>query len=189
MKQIEILECTLRDGSYAIDYQFTAKDTAMIALALEDVGFRKIEIGHGLGLNASKSKGTAAESDEVYLKTTRDVLTKAQFGMFFIPGIGRKKDLDLASKYEMDFVRIGTNVTEAKESLEYIKYANELGMHTSSNLMKSYALSPAKFAEKARLVDRSGVDTITLVDSSGGMLPHDISKYIGTMKKQEINCF
>jgi 4-hydroxy 2-oxovalerate aldolase/long-chain acyl-CoA synthetase len=186
MRKIEILECTLRDGSYTIDYQFTAKDTAMIALALEDVGFRKIEIGHGLGLNASRSKGKAAESDEVYLQTTNEVLTKAKFGMFFIPGIGRAKDLDLAARNGMDFVRIGTNVTQTEEAVPFVKQATDLGIAPTSNLMKSYALPPAKFAKKAKLVDDAGVEVITLVDSSGGMLPKDIIAYINALKKAEI---
>ena len=43
----DILEVTLRDGSYLIDFQFTAEDTATIAAALESVGFRWIEVGHG----------------------------------------------------------------------------------------------------------------------------------------------
>jgi len=44
----DILEVTLRDGSYLIDFQFTAEDTATIAAALEGIGFRWIEVGHGL---------------------------------------------------------------------------------------------------------------------------------------------
>lgn len=187
MGKLEILECTLRDGSYTIDYQFTARDTAMIALALEDAGFRRIEIAHGLGLNASRTKGRAAESDEVYLRTTSEVLKKADWGTFFIPGIGRKKDLDLAARYGMDFVRIGTNVTQAGEAVEFVRHARKLGMRTSSNLMKSYALPPAKFARQAKIVDAAGVDVITLVDSSGGMLPKDIRSYIGALRKAGVS--
>ena len=186
-KNIEILECTLRDGSYIIDYQFTAKDTAIIASALQDAGFNYIEIGHGLGLNASSCKGKAAETDKMYLKIAQEVLTKSKYGMFFIPGIGRKRDLDLAAEYEMDFVRIGTNVTQAHEAEEYIMYAKDLGMIVSSNLMKSYVLPPEKFAEKAEMVEKVGADIIVLVDSSGGMLPQDIKKYIESMKNRQIS--
>ena len=75
MQKVKILECTLRDGSYAIDYQFTDEDTAIIAAGLEDAGFRFIEIGHGLGLNASNAgEGVAAASDEDYLKAAASVL-------------------------------------------------------------------------------------------------------------------
>lgn len=186
MKELKILECTLRDGSYVIDYQFTTKDTAVIALALQNTGFEYIEIGHGLGLNASSCKGMAAETDEEYLKIAQEVLTKSKYGMFFIPGIGRKEDLDLAARYDMDFVRIGTNVPQASEAEEYIRYAKDLGMLVSSNLMKSYVLPPEKFAEKAKMVENFGADVIVLVDSSGGMLPKNVKRYIDAMKAKEI---
>ena len=89
---VTILECTVRDGSYLIDYQFTAEDTAIIAASLEQAGFELIEIGHGLGLNASScGKGVAAATDEEYLEAASRVLKKAKFGMFFIPGIGREE--------------------------------------------------------------------------------------------------
>ncbi len=183
MKEIDIVECTLRDGSYIINYQFTAEDTAVIALALEKVGFRYIEIGHGVGLNASSCKGKAAETDKVYLKTAQEVLTRAKYGMFFIPGIGRKEDLDLAAEYGMGFVRIGTDVTEAESAEKYIGYAKRLGMMVSSNLMKSYTLPPQEFAKRAKLVEEFGADVVVLVDSAGGMVPEDIRTYIEAMKR------
>lgn len=150
MNDIDILECTLRNGSYSINYQFTAKDTAVIALVLEKVGFRYREIDHGIGLNASSCKGKAAETDEMYLKIAKEVLRKAKYGMFFIPGIGRKRDLDLAADYGMKLIRIGTNVTEVEDAEGHIKYAKSLGMLVSSNLMKSYVLSPREFVKKQR---------------------------------------
>src|SRR5438270_12371293 len=98
----EILEVTLRDGSYLIDFQFTAEDTATIAAALESIGFRWIEVGHGLGLNASKSgKGVAAGTDEEYLEAAAQAVKQAKWGMFFIPGIGGEEDLRLAARYGM----------------------------------------------------------------------------------------
>src|SRR5436305_5082202 len=86
----DILEVTLREGSYLNEFQFTAEDTANIAAALEGIGFRWIEIGHGLGLNASQAgKGLAAASDEQYMDAASQALKSAKWGMFFIPGIGR----------------------------------------------------------------------------------------------------
>src|SRR5271157_3221462 len=87
----DILEVTLRDGSYLIDFQFTAQDTIVIASALEAVGLRWIEVGHGVGLNASATgKGAAAATDEQYLDAVAGTLSKARWGVFFIPGIGRE---------------------------------------------------------------------------------------------------
>jgi 4-hydroxy-2-oxovalerate aldolase len=181
---LQIIECTLRDGSYVIDFQFTARDTAMIAVALENAGCQLIEIGHGLGLNASNcGKGVAAGNDEEYLKAAADNLKRSKWGMFFIPGIGRDEDLELASEFGMPFVRIGTNATEVTQSKRYIEKAKKLGMFVSANLMKSYALAPKMLAAQAKLSEAYGADVACLVDSAGFMLPEDVEQYIRAMQE------
>jgi 4-hydroxy 2-oxovalerate aldolase/long-chain acyl-CoA synthetase len=178
-KKIDILDCTLRDGSYAIDYQFTAEDTAIIASGLEDAGFRFIEVGHGLGLNASSSKyGISASTDKEYLEAASSVLKNSKYGMFFIPGIGRTQDIDIAANYGMGFIRIGTNAIEIEEAEPYIKRSKNVGMMVFSNLMKSYALPINDFIKKAKLAKDYGADVIVIVDSAGGMLPDEVNAYV-----------
>ena len=175
---LQILECTLRDGSYAVDFQFTARDTALITAALENAGFDLIEIGHGVGMNASASgKGAAAASDEDHMKAAAASLRTARWGMFFIPGIGRHEDLELAARYGMGFVRIGTNATDVVEAQDYVEHARRLGMFVSGNLMKSYVLPPKELAANARLVECFGAQAVCLVDSAGRMLPEEVRDY------------
>ena len=181
----DILEVTLRDGSYLIDFQFTAEDTATIAASLESVGFRWIEVGHGLGLHASQAgKGLAAASDEEYLEATAGALKRAKWGMFFIPGIGREEDLRLAAKYKMSFVRIGTNVTEAAQAEPYIALAKDLGLIVSYNAMKSYAVSPEEFGKVVAQVHGWGADIACLVDSAGSMDPDTVAAYLRAAKAE-----
>lgn len=181
----DILEVTLRDGSYLIDFQFTAEDTANIATALEGVGFRWIEIGHGLGLYASQAgKGAAAASDEEYLEAAAQALKLAKWGMFFIPGIGREEDLRLAARYGMSFVRIGTNVTETVQAEPYIVLAKELGFIVSYNAMKSYAVTPAEFGKVVARVHSWGADIACLVDSAGSMDPDSVAAYLRAAKAE-----
>jgi 4-hydroxy-2-oxovalerate aldolase len=175
----EILEVTLRDGSYLIDFQFTTEDTVTIASALEAVGFRWIEVGHGVGLNASMTgKGHAAVDDEEYLEATSEAIKTARWGMFFIPGIGRAEDLRMAARYNMSFVRIGANITEIDEAQPFISLAKELGLIVSFNAMKSYTVSPMEFGRCAAKTHEWGADIVYLVDSAGGMYPDDISAYL-----------
>ncbi len=181
----DILEVTLRDGSYLIDFQFTAEDTSNIATALEGVGFRWIEVGHGLGLYASQAgKGSAAATDEEYLEAAAQALKVAKWGMFFIAGIGREEDLRLAARYGMSFIRIGTNVTEAVQAEPYIALAKELGFIVSYNAMKSYAVTPAEFGKVVAQVHSWGADIACLVDSAGSMDPDSVAAYLRAAKAE-----
>lgn len=184
MNKVEILDCTLRDGSYVIDFQFTARDTALIGAALQGAGVKLIEIGHGIGMGASaRGKGKAAASDEEYCQAAASTIKDAQWGMFFIAGLGSHEDLEMAASYGMNFVRIGTNANEVEQGREYIEHAKRLGMLTAANLMKSYVLPPAELAENARLCQEYGADIVALVDSAGCMFPDDIKNYVDAMRE------
>lgn len=179
MKKPQIMDVTLRDGSYAINFQFTASDTAVIAGALDAAGFDLIEVGHGVGLHASESGyGVAAEKDEAYLKAAAESVKRGKFGMFSIPGVARLEDVDMAAEFGMGFIRIGTNVTQVCESAQFIERAKSHGMMVCANYMKSYSMEPQEFAKTAKLSERYGADVLYVVDSAGGMLPSEVEAYI-----------
>ena len=178
---VHILDTTLRDGSYTIDFQFTAEDTANIVSGLETAGIRWIEVGHGLGLGASRSgRGKAAASDEAYMHAAAEALSTAKFGPFFIPGIGTKEDIDRAVNCGAHFIRIGTDphTHDVKAGLPFIEYAKEQGLIVFANLMKSYLVPPKTFAQNAAHCAKAGADCVYIMDSAGGMLPEEIDRYI-----------
>lgn len=185
MQPVSILEVTLRDGSYVIDFQFTSRDTEIISGELERLGFRMIEVGHGIGLGASRAgKGKAAATDEAYLKAAAETLKLAKWGMFCIPGIARLEDIDLAAQYGMSFIRIGTNVTQMEESEPFIARAKKYGMFVSANFMKSYAMDAKNFAKKAKLTQKYGSDVLCIVDSAGGMFSWELEQYFHCVKEE-----
>lgn len=180
---MKILDCTLRDGSYAINFQFTRDQTSIICKDLENCKIPYIEIGHGVGLGASKSgHGIACESDEIYMQTANETLSSAMWGMFSIPGISKKDDYYKASDYMMKFIRIGIDPNNFDQSKEYINLAKKLNFFTCVNFMKSYNIDPKRFSEYALEVSKLGGDVVYIVDSAGSMLPDQISKYINEIK-------
>ncbi len=183
LKHVDLLDCTLRDGSYALNHQFTVADTARICAALEGAGLRMIEVGHGVGLGASGPRhGFAAETDEAYLRAAAGALKQAKYGAFFIPGIGTMAHLDMARQCGMGFVRVGTNITQYKDAKDYIIHAKNLGFEVSYNAMKSYVVTPRDFLTCVRDTVAWGADAVFLVDSAGGMLPGEVSQYIRLMR-------
>ena len=174
-----ILDCTIRDGSYAIDFKFTAEDSALLAGLLDAAGVPYIEIGHGLGLGASKAgKGRAASSDLEVVQKARGRVNQGRIGAFFIPGIGTERDLFDAADAGLDFVRIGQDADRMEQVLPYIELGVRLGLEVFVNFMKTYGISPNEFAGIAKGASEYGATGVYVVDSAGGMLPSEVANYV-----------
>ncbi len=184
-ERIDILECTLRDGSYAVDFKFTENDTAVLAGVLAKLSFRWIEVGHGVGLGAARAgKGATLSSDERYIEVAKRAAPDAQIGCFFIPGVGTADQLKSARDAGLDFVRIGCNATEIEAAHPYLAQAKKLGLKPFLNFMKTYAISAEEFARKAGDGAAAGADAIYCVDSAGCMFPEDVRRYFSTARDQ-----
>jgi len=182
---LRLLDCTLRDGSYAIDFRFTAADTEIIAGALDRAGVPLIEVGHGVGLRASVAgKGEAAETDEAYLVAAARSVHRGKFGVFCIPGIAQLDDVNLAANHGAGFIRIGTNVSEAADAGPFIARAKSLGLEVMANFMKSYTMEPAEFAKRVVLAEQFGADAVYIVDSAGGMLVGELESYLNAVRER-----
>lgn len=188
MNMPKILDVTLRDGSYAIDFQFSCVQQRLITENLERLGIEFIEKGHGMGLNASSPQnGMALHSDKDYLSTARDSLKKAKYGMFCIPKVARLEDIDTACEFGVGFLRVGTNVTEVDLSKAYIQRAKAHNILVATNYMKSYAVSCEYFVEQVLKSEDYGADVAYVVDSAGCMTPGQIERlYEAIRKKSDI---
>lgn len=61
-----VLDTTVRDGSYAVNFQYTDDDVRRIVGDLDAAGIPYIEIGHGVTIGAAAAQGPAAHTDEEY---------------------------------------------------------------------------------------------------------------------------
>jgi len=182
---IKILDSTLRDGSNAINFQFGRELTRNILSGLEKGGIEWIEMGHGLGLGATKKCGKPAPlTDAEYMDLAKSTLKKANFGFIILKKFGEKKDIKLAAERGARFIRIGSNITEVNQIEDYIKYAKEQGLIVFIALMKAYAVTSMKeYVKILQKLEKWGADIITLMDSAGTMLPEEIIKFINQGKK------
>jgi len=184
--EVHVLECTIRDGGYAVDFQFTEADTGLLVSLLSRAGFRYVEIGHGFGLNAAKAgKGPQPASDAALIQAAKGRVAKGGLvGMFCIPGIATMEALQDAVSAGLDFVRVGADAPEIEKSFPFVTAAREAGLFVCLNFMKSYAVTPKEFSRKARAGADAGAHVVYLVDSSGGMLPPDVRAYCEATREQ-----
>lgn len=185
MGKINIMDVTLRDGSYAINFQFSCAQQRLITSGLEKLGIEYIEIGHGQGLGISTpERGIALHTDEEYLLAAKESLSKARYGMFCIPGVAKLNDIDKAARLGASFIRIGTNVTEVDNSKAYVEQAKKLGLTVATNYMKSYAVEPDYLAQQVIKSESYGADVAYVVDSAGCMLPDDLEKFTEAIRRK-----
>lgn len=80
---------------------------------MDRAGLDFIEIRHGLRLNVSATHDQAAATDQAYPEAALGVVERARVGcFFFIPGIGRERDLHMAAMVGAHFIRIWVNAPE-----------------------------------------------------------------------------
>ncbi|MBW2715454.1 MAG: 4-hydroxy-2-oxovalerate aldolase [Deltaproteobacteria bacterium] len=175
--RLDILETTLRDGNYVVDFQFTARDAGWLAGRLEACGMNYIEIGHGLGIGASEAYAPAAASDAEYIVAAKAAVSRAKIGMFAIPGIVKLDDLSAVADLGLDFLRVGADLERIDSMAPFIDRARKLGMFVCTNFMKSYTLPADEFAQCCLRAEEFGTQMNYVVDSAGGMLPHEVRRY------------
>lgn len=186
-QKIDILECTLRDGSYSVDFKFTLQDTALLARLISEIGFKYVEVGHGVGIGASREgKGQTPWGDADAIRVAREAARKESLiGVFCIPKIATLDDLKSAADAGLDFLRIGYNAPDIVEHARpFIQEARRLGVEPMCNLMKSYALSPEEFGDRAKALADDGAAAVYAVDSAGGMFPEDIERFMDEARRR-----
>lgn len=181
---MKIMDTTIRDGSYAVDFKFTCKDVTNIVSKLVSLGVEYIEIGHGMGMNASSHEhGISLYSDIEYVCAAKKVSKSSKLGMFCIPGIAKLEDLKTIKQHGIDFIRIGVSADKIESAKEYIVEAKKVGLIVMVNFMKTYVFDPEFIGKQADIVIKYGADYIYLVDSAGYMLPEDLCKYFEAIKR------
>lgn len=182
---VSIMDCTLRDGSYSINFKFSKNDTKIISKFLDNHNIPYIEVGHGVGLGASKMGfGKSKETDQTYIKVARKFIKKSKLGTFCIPQIAKIKDLEVAINNGIDFVRIGIDVDKYNEAEDFIKLAKKHSLFVCTNFLKTYAYDLSYFINACKKVKEMGADLIYIVDSAGGMLEDELAKVISEYKNK-----
>ena len=180
---MKILDTTIRDGSYAVDFKFSCKDVRDLVSKSQKIGIEYIEIGHGQGLNASSPEyGIALQSDEEYIEAAQSVLKTSKLGFFCIPGIGRIEDVTKAARKGIHFIRVGVTANDYRKAIPYIEEGTKWSMEVFVNFMKSYATSPQELALAANEVYKAGARCVYIVDSAGSMSAGDIDEYLNAIR-------
>jgi 4-hydroxy 2-oxovalerate aldolase len=183
-KDVQILDVTVRDGSYAIDYQYTPSQVAKVAAALDEAGIPLIEVSHGCGLGARENLGIpSAASDREYVMAAKKAVKKAKIGVIAGPEpVTKKENIDSIADF-VGFIRFAANSDNVLIAEPNVKYAKKLGIDCFFQMMRATRITPKKLLDSAKKVEEMGVSTVYLVDTAGHFIPKEVSQIIRDMKK------
>ena len=173
-----VMDCTLRDGANVVGKGFDARLTKMMIDGMISAGITTIEMGNCLGLGAYEADNSIAPcTDKEYLELVQPYLAKAEIGMFMGYKNASQKNVDLAAKYGLKFLRIGANAGDGAGACEGIRRVKAAGLKCRFSMMKAYVLSAEELAKEAKMLADCGLDEITIMDSAGTMMPHQVTEY------------
>ena len=174
-KHIRVVDTTLRDGSHSISHQYTEGQIRDIVQGLDEARVEILEISHGDGLGGSSiNYGFDRTPDEKKLEIAASIVKHSKIAILLLPGVGTKKDLQLAHDHGAVVARIATHVTEANISEQHIGLAKDMGMEVLCFLMMAHMADIPKMVEQARLMQGYGADAVYVVDSAGAMVPQEV---------------
>ncbi len=176
MKNLKILECTLRDGTYVVDFMIDTATFYSFTDSLIRVGFQHIEVGHGLGLGAYRKYSAGCNDQELWEKLS-PLTEQAKLYSFFIPYVGEIEDFRIAREYGLYGLRFGVEPIYLQKYSSVIEEAKRQGLFVALNIMKSYTVTPKALAQIAATYAPI-VDVFYIVDSAGFLLPQELRQYV-----------
>lgn len=183
-KKLSILDVTIRDGSYAINYQYMPYHVSAVAGALDEAGIDFVEVSHGCGLGAGKNLGfPAAATDAEYVKAAKRASVRAKIGVIAGPEpVTKKGDIDSIIEH-VDFIRFAANCDNPTVVEPHIGYVRKLrpDILIFFQMMRSSRIGRRKMLASAKKIEAMGVDLLYIVDTAGHFLPEDVRDIVSTM--------
>jgi len=178
-----ILDVTIRDGSYQVDFQYTPDQVEIIVRLLDAAGVTYIEGSHGLGIGASKLGVPIGADDLAYAKAAKRGRNRAKLGVI---GHFRSTTTDDISRLlpYIDFFRIMVNVNEPEKGRALIEHSKKNGLETFAQMTRTSSVSPKMAAESAKQLFDVGADIVYLVDTAGCLIPGELASYTKAIHKK-----
>ena len=191
MKKIKILDCTLRDGGYYNNWDFSNEVVTDYLKTMSIVGVDYVELGFR-SFQSKDFKGPTWYTTDSYLKSlsipkniTIGVMVNAYELISHRSGYVKATKLmfKLAKDSKVKFVRLACHFNEFNETAKICKLLKHMGYVVTINLMQISEQSKEKILSITKQIKEIGLDVLYFADSLGAMDPSDISNLIKTLRK------
>ncbi|WP_206436091.1 aldolase catalytic domain-containing protein [Altericroceibacterium xinjiangense] len=189
--EVQILDCTLRDGGYYNDWDFEPELVRDYLASMEAARVNVVELGQRF-IGNSGFKGPHAFTTDEFLRSL-EVPERLMIAVMVngadLLRYGSVDDAlaklfpEPSQSSPVDVVRIACHFGEMAGALPAAQWLKDRGFRVGFNLMQIADRSHEEVVEVARLASSYPVDVLYFADTMGSMTPRQTSKIIGWLKQ------
>ena len=191
MKKINLLDCTLRDGGYYNNWDFSIGLIEDYLNALSKSGVKFIELGFR-SINSKNYMGACAFTKDSFIKSLKipkninigvminasEILLNKMTSKEFIKFV-----IGDEIKSNISFIRFACHFLEVEEILPYLSLLRKYNIKIILNLMQITEKSFYEIEKISKKISYSNVDVLYFADSMGGLVPEQIEGIVKSLKK------
>lgn len=176
-KDLNVIDCTLRDGGYYNNWEFSKELVEEYVLKLSKVGLKYIEIGFRSSEN-KKFKGPTWHTSENYLNSLK-IPKNLKLGVMINSSeiINNnsnirdklKKVFFLKKKSRLSFVRVASHFEELDASIQICEILKDMGYFVFLNLMQISEYKDSELLNVSKKINGSKLDVLYIADSLGSL--------------------
>lgn len=167
MKNIKLLDCTLRDGGYINDWDFGANTIKWYCEKIAETGVEMFEIGFIKGdtFNPNRAVFPNVECISEYIAPKNPDL--CYVGMIDMNSPIPIERIPPYSGLSVDAIRVIFKKDKQIEAFEYCRHIKKLGYKLFVNFVATNSYSDTEFVESIRLFNRLEPYAMSIVDTFG----------------------
>jgi len=176
-ESIVVLDCTLRDGGYYNDWDFSDELICDYLSAMGSVGVDYVELGFRSLIN-TEFRGACAYTTDQFISNFSipdnikiGVMVNASELLGYAGGIDSALDLlfDNADRSPVSLVRVACHIHEISDILPAARWLNDKGYLVGLNLMQAAGCSGEFLSSIAEKIAACPVDVLYFADSMGSL--------------------
>ncbi len=191
MKKIILLDCTLRDGGYYNNWDFSNELVSDYLKVMSLSGINYVE----LGFRSFKSKGFKGPSwytTDSYIEGFKipkslKVAVMVNVSELISHPLGPTKAIKLlfknAKNTKIKLIRLASHYEEFKIAASVSKILKNMGYEVGINLMQISEQSKEKIISISKIANKVKPDILYFADSLGSMVPEEISNLISNLRQ------
>ncbi len=181
------LDCTLRDGGYYTDWDFSDELVKDYFEAAKSACINYVEIGFRFFINKG-FKGAFAFISEEFLETLH-IPTELKISVMIngtdlidngelIKGRLDKLVPVFSNQSKVDLFRIALDLEDFRTLLPVFQILNKKGYQTGANIMKVSEMNNTQLNAIGKLANKSNINVLYLADSFGSIEPKEIQNIV-----------